>query len=350
MHQALKDLSIAQKEESRVAKKEHSATTELEKALQAQEKARIVLTKAEADLKAAGIRVEKARKEADDMAAAHQRAIGETQGAKDKLDQVQATFSEKKEERNERLAALGSRNISPTSSNNSSTVGVNRSASQRYASGSSLGPGGAAIGRSTSASSGGSGHRVAAPVYTGETVTSPIQASPTSPIAGATAAGVAAGPGGVAGGEVRRVAAPEYGAPSPVSTGSGSMGLAERAAHDNAAAAQGYPTQQQPVQHVQPILQQQQHVQYADQQPVQHVQHAQPQPILQNQPIQHQQVPQIQEPVAPAAQMQARPVPPVPDVEPRTVKTHPPIIGGSPEGVQSHPPIIGGAQQQPGAY
>lgn len=153
MHQALKDLSLAQKEESRVAKKEHSATTELEKALQAQEKARIVLTKAEADLKAAAIRVEKARKEVDDMGAAHHRAIGETHSAKDKLDQVQATFSEKKEERNERLAALGSRNISPTSSNNSSTVGVNRSASQRYASGSSLGPGGAAIGRSTSASS-----------------------------------------------------------------------------------------------------------------------------------------------------------------------------------------------------
>lgn len=340
MHQALKDLSLAQKEESRVAKKEHSATTELEKALQAQEKARIVLTKAEADLKAAAIRVEKARKEVDDMGAAHQRAIGETHSAKDKLDQVQATFSEKKEERNERLAALGSRNISPTSSNNSSTVGVNRSASQRYASGSSLGPGGAAIGRSTSASSGGSGHRVAAPVYTGETVTSPVQASPVSPIAGGAvggaAAGVAAGPGGVAGGEVRRVAAPEYGAPSPVSTGSGSgsMGLAERAAHDNAAAAQGYPTHQAP-----PA---QQHVQYADQ--AQHAQHAQPQSILQN----HQQsVPQIQEPVAPAAQ--ARPVPAVPDVEPRTTKSHPPIIGGSPEGVQSHPPVIGGAQQ-PGAY
>lgn len=235
----------------------------------------------------------------DDVAAAHQRAIGETQAAKERLDSVQATFTEKKEERNERLAALGSRNISPTSSNNSSTVGVHRSGSQRYASGSSLGPGGAAIGRSASASSGGSGHRVAAPAYTGETVQSPVQASPVSPVAGGVA-------GGAAGAEpVRRVAAPEYGAPSPVGgSGAGSMGLAERAAHDDAAAAQGYPTQQ---------------------------------------------VPQIHEPV-PQAQAQGRPVPAVPDTEPRTVKSHPPIIGGSPEGPQSHPPIIGGAQPpQPGA-
>lgn len=207
---------------------------------------------------------------------------------------MQATFSEKKEERNERLAALGSRNISPTSSNNSSTVGVNRSSSQRYASGSSLGPGGgAAIGRTASASSAGS-HRVAAPAYAGETVQSPVQASPVSPVAG--------------GEQVRRVAAPEYGTPSPVGPGgSQGMGLAERAAHDNAAAQQGYPTQH---------------------------------------------VPQIQEPVAPHAHAhahaQGRPVPAVPDVEPRTVKSHPPIIGGSPEGPQSHPPIIGGAQPPAG--